>query len=394
MRSSFKLNNAQIAYTLLRSCCSFGKIVYFLRTIPSFKISSTCADFDKRVLTCFENILSVSLDNSSISQASLPLSKSGLGLRSAASHATACFIGSSSSAKNHSPLDISIDQRCIDSYNSRVASPIDSNSQLPQKELSSKIDSVTLENLLASKSMYTKARMKSILGRGASAWLTVIPSSNMSFSNRQYQIAMRLHLGLPVYPSKTKCACKTGHLDRFGIHALACKTKGDIISRHNAVRNVIHNYCEEAGLTAELEKGNLLGDYADKRRPADVLIKNFSLNSDHCLDIAITSPLQDKYIAGASSTEGYAASNYYKFKLSKYAEAVIKENMVFQPIVLETFGRIADKSIPCLIKIASTKADRYSTSRSKAINTFFQQISVALQIRNANMILKRDSFLK
>lgn len=388
-----KIDHTQIAFTLLRSCCSFGKIVFFLRTIPSSMITSTCIEFDKRVLTCFEKILSLSLDDSSINQVSLPLSKGGIGLRSARAHAAACYIASTWSAKNYSSLDLNIEEKCIDDFNSRVSVPIDSNSKpLRQKELSSKIDEVFLEKLMSSTSRYTKARMKSILGPSASSWLSVIPSPKMSFSNRQFQIAMKLHLGCPVYPETSKCKCNAP-LDRYGLHSLTCKSKGDIIARHNAVRNVIYNYCKAAGLTAKLEKANILGDHTDKRRPADVFIYNFSLNSDHCLDIAITSPLQQKYINSASNTEGYAASDYYKLKRSKYAEAVEAENKVFQPIILETFGRIAEESLSCLTRIANIKADRCSTSRSDAIHELFQQISVALQIRNANMVLKRDSFL-
>jgi hypothetical protein len=391
-KSLGKLNNAQIAYTLLRSCCSFGKIVFFLRTVPSFMLSPTCIDFDEKVLTCFEDILSIALDDSSMTQATLPLSKGGIGLRSARTHASACYIASTSSAKSHSALPIVADQKCYDDYNSRVSSPISADSEpLKQKELSSRIDSVPLEKLLNSSSVYTRARMRSILGPSASAWLSATPSEklSLSFSTRQFQVAMRLYLGLSVYASKSNCPCGAT-LDRFGIHSLTCKTKGDMISRHNAVRNVILEYCKEAGLNAEPETPNLLGN--DKRRPADVLIKNFSLNADHCLDVAITSPLQPKYINGASKTDGHAATDYYKFKLSKYSEEIVAANLVFKPIIFETFGRIAEESLPTLIKIASIRADRFSTPRPKSIQKFYQRLSVALQIRNANMVLKRDSF--
>jgi hypothetical protein len=155
-----KLNNAQIAYTLLRSCCSFGKMTFFLRTIPSLMMSPLCVEFDKRVLTCFENILSLSLDNSSMIQATLPLSKGGLGLRSTRAHASACYIASLGSAKSHSPVPLETDQRCFDDYNSRVSSPLSPDSEpLKQKVLSSRIDEVLLEKLLNSKSMASRARM-------------------------------------------------------------------------------------------------------------------------------------------------------------------------------------------------------------------------------------------
>jgi hypothetical protein len=49
-KSLILLEDAQISFTLLRDCCSFGKIVYFLRTIPPHLIHSLCVEFDKQVL--------------------------------------------------------------------------------------------------------------------------------------------------------------------------------------------------------------------------------------------------------------------------------------------------------------------------------------------------------
>jgi hypothetical protein len=206
---------------------------------------------------------------------------------------------------------------------------------------------------------------------------------------------MKLFLGLPVYPEDSACKLCDKPCDKYGIHSLICKKTGDIIARHNSIRDVIYLFCKDAGLKVEKEKAGLLGDnYKDKRRPADVFISNFSLNSDHCLDVAITSPLQAKYVEKASDIEGYAACSYYSKKMSLYAEAVEAEDMTFQPIVIESYGRIAPESLPTLLKIAAIRADRSSCTRSQASRQLFQKISVALQIRNANMVHKRDSFVR
>jgi hypothetical protein len=394
-KSLVKLNDSQIAFTLLRNCCSFGKIVYFLRTIPPNLIEPACIEFDKQVLLCLEDILSCSLDKPGLSQARLPTSKGGIGLRSAFQHATACYIASASSAKKASPLAISIVDSVYEAYNLLVQEPISPvNEPRSQKILSKKIDSLNLTSLLTSASESSKARLRSILGPHATAWLNVIPSSNLGlkFNNSQYQTTMKLFLGLPVYPKDSKCCCQAP-LDKLGAHSLVCKKKGDIIVRHNAVRDVIHDFAKDAGLSVEKEKAGLLGDYGDKRRPADVLIYNFSQNSDYCLDMAVTSPLQAKYVSDAAKTDAHAASHYYQFKISKYAREVEAANMTFKPIVFESYGRIAPESIETLVRIASIRADRYSSPRSESIHQFFQKISVALQIRNANMVLKRDSIL-
>jgi hypothetical protein len=119
-----KLNNAQIAFTLLRTCCSFGKVVYFLRTIPSNLIENTCKEFDKKIMLCFEDVLSISPDAKGAIQVSLPLSKGGTGLRSASNHAPACYIASMSSArtfaKTKSNLSLKIPTLVYDSFNKLV----------------------------------------------------------------------------------------------------------------------------------------------------------------------------------------------------------------------------------------------------------------------------------
>lgn len=206
------------------------------------------------------------------------------------------------------------------------------------------------------------------------------------FSNPQFQWLVRLHLSQPVYSSERNCACG-GIVDTFGIHSLMCGLYGDRTSRHHAIRDVIFDFSRSAGLSVVKEKGGLLGESGGKRRPADVWIGN--LNKDICLDVAVTCPLQQRFVSNASQIDGHAASEYYNFKLHKYAKAVEAANLIFQPIVFEAFGRIAEKSLPTLQKIANIRADKYLTSKSESMDMLFQRISVALQIRNANMFLKR-----
>jgi hypothetical protein len=337
------------------------------------------------------------LNKKSLRQALLPTSKGGIGLRSATDHSVACYIASLSSASRHSSLKLEVSDELFDELNLLV----DKNDPLvpcqdiaiSQKALSSQIDKESLRILLSEADTYSSARIRSVLAPHASAWLSVIPSPNLGlkFNNAQYQTTLKLHLGVPVYPTKSKCPCGKHKLDRYGIQSIICKAKGDIISRHNAVRDVIYSVAKDAGLAPEKEKAGILGDHGDKRRPADVYLPNFSLQKDYCLDIAITSPLQHKYLEHSAKVDGYAADHYFGFKMTKYAKDVEDAGHIFKPIVFETFGRVANESYDTLVKIAIRKAERFSSSQSETIRQFFQHLSVTLQIRNANMVLKRDS---
>ena len=48
-------------------------------------------------------------------------------------------------------------------------------------------------------------------------------------------------------------------MDKFGDHALCCKRTGDMIARHNGVRNWLFKLSDIARLNPEMEKLGLLG---------------------------------------------------------------------------------------------------------------------------------------
>jgi len=140
MNEITQLNDSQIAFSLLHYCCGFGKIVFFLRTIPPPLLAEVCIEFDRRVLLCFESISGISLDSAGHDQASLPLSSAGLGLRKALIHSSPAYLASAWFASKMLSFPIALFQESVEIFNS-LASP----SQFPtpvcrQKKLSSLLD--------------------------------------------------------------------------------------------------------------------------------------------------------------------------------------------------------------------------------------------------------------
>ena len=85
------IDDPLIKLHLLRSCLSLCKINYLLRTIPPDLITTSYNLFDSGL---HQSIIHSSLDNTSMLQASLPISFGGLGLRRASPSAPAAYIGS------------------------------------------------------------------------------------------------------------------------------------------------------------------------------------------------------------------------------------------------------------------------------------------------------------
>ena len=90
---------------------------------------------------------------------------------------------------------------------------------------------------------------------------------------------------------------------------MVCGCKGDRIRRHNAERNVIHNDMCTAGLSPVLEPEHILRN-GGKKKPADIFVSDWSEGKGACFDVAVTCPLQIKYINHAAKTQLYAAEDY------------------------------------------------------------------------------------
>ena len=60
-------------------------------------------------------------------------------------------------------------------------------------------------------------------------------------------------------------------LDPLGHHAVSCKHGGDVVIRHNRLRNIVAEFCRRAHLSVRVEVGQGLSRVQSNSRPADVL---------------------------------------------------------------------------------------------------------------------------
>jgi len=78
----------------------------------------------------------------------------------------------------------------------------------------------------------------------------------------------------------------------FGDHATCCAKKGDVIIRHNSLRNLIDSIGTDALLSPVMEKKGILGNTTG-RRPGDVTFQRWAEGKALVIDVAVTSPLVD-----------------------------------------------------------------------------------------------------
>ncbi len=112
-----------------------------------------------------------------------------------------------------------------------------------QKVLSAAIDDATLQALTARVDDFGKARLMSLSAKTTGIYLA--PSSDTAHASlltpEEFRVAVRLRLGLPVYPAVQDCnQCRKKPSDIYGGHSLTCMTSGYRTRAHNSIRDTIH----------------------------------------------------------------------------------------------------------------------------------------------------------
>eukprot|EP00731_Ephydatia_muelleri_P019513 Em0012g338a len=340
----------QVAFLLLRQCAAFCKLVHLACSAPPSHIAEGLALFDKDVRQCFAECTAVDAADVEWMQAQLSLSRGGLGLRSLSSHCVAAYLASISSSG-------------CDKWNLLVE-PIE---------------------------LFNGARLLSISSRHAASWLTVVPSPglNLHLEPNEFQIAVKWWLGMDVSFGSCCPHCPDHRLERLGHHALTCKHGGDVVLRHNSLRDVFVEFCHRACLGGQVEVGSGQGHDRLNSRPADVLVKNWHLGKPAAFDLTITSPLNPTTLTEAGVKCGSSAQ---VAEVRKHAanDGKCKElGWVCIPLAVESYGCWGMEAQESFKRLAARLAIQMGCSRSQATTTLYQRLSLSLVRANARALLSR-----
>ena len=345
---------------------------FFPRSIPPTTASlEAFAKFDDDVLHCLECSVEIELTPRACNQAKLGLKYGGLGLRSLAMHAQAAYIASlSTSLTPIQPSELTMQRLCdaIMVFNGKVAcceqlsvEDVLATSQ-HQHKLSSAIEKAGFLSLLDGASTVDKARLLAISAPQAHAWLRAQPSPKLGLDllPNEVQALVKWWLGLPVFTDADACPHCSQTLDIHGHHALICHAGGDVVTRHNRLRDSFADFCRRACLAPELERGCGLTSTKDRTRPADVLVPNWSLSRSAAFDLKVINPLNSNFLLGASMTSGYTAELGEKDKHSKNDIPCTERGWVCVPLVVEVFGGWGNEAQEALSRVAKKLAIRTS----------------------------------
>ena len=170
----------------------------------------------------------------------------------------------------------------------------------------------------------------------------------------------------------------------FGDHATCCTKEGDIIIRHNSLRNLVNSISTDAQLSPVMEKKGILGNTSG-RRPGDVTLEQWSEGKGLAIDVTVTSPLTQTSMRLVEPCEDYAASH----KHAKYDVSFEGTEYFFSAMVFETLGAVnteGEEVLKQLFRFASKRLGREFTSYC---GRAWARISCNLQRSVAQAILSR-----
>ena len=102
--------------------------------------------------------------------------------------------------------------------------------------------------------------------------------------------------------------CQDVALDPLGHHAVTCRHGGDVVVRHNHLRDVFVDFCRRAHLSVSVEKGHGLTRNRSHTRPADVLIAGWDRGRPAAFDVTVTSPLSPAILRESCRSFGAAST--------------------------------------------------------------------------------------
>jgi hypothetical protein len=404
------LHDKHIALSILLKCVAFCKFSFYIRTNTPQSVIPHCKTFDSYLLSSLESIAGTGglLPNAAV-QASLPISKGGLGIRSTALHSPAAYTASvnscqkllldllasvtdKSSLSNESTLAFSkqLLSQNIDSPD-KVDMLVDSSSQ---KFNSGNLDTHSLNELLLVSNERDKARILA-LQDSSQGLLFNVPLSrvnNFHLNNNELHFLVCSRLGVGVLCNdKEKCRLCQSPMDSHGYHAAICKSRGSGIKRHDKIRNIILNFCRQAAMSPNPPQ---IEPHCFRYHPnlrADIFLPNH--HNGLALDTMVVHPQALTYISESSTSSLSASAKGESIKHDKYDIPAQQANIDFIPLVVEFYGAWGKEATKFFKKLIGQIADRFDRQPSDVSLQLYRELSVSLVRSNANAVFIRNSAL-
>ena len=184
--------------------------------------------------------------------------------------------------------------------------------------------------------------------------------------------------------------CPNCALDPLGYHCVTCKSGGDVTTRHNTLRNVVHSTFQRAGLSAHLEVACGWRKDNARTRPADILVTNWDCGTSAAFDITVTSPLNSPNMLEAGMYQGVSAKSAEHRKHTENDPKCVELGWRCIPLAVESYGAWGPEASKAFSQVATRLAIRGNTPKAKIVAELYGRLSLLLVRANARSILCRS----
>jgi hypothetical protein len=233
-----------------------------------------------------------------------------------------------------------------------------------------------------------KQRLLRVAKPHASSFVTAVPSEEVGRDTllrpKVFRVSIKYRLGVPVLPNEIQCPLCEQTINVYGDHATCCRKAGDLITRHNVMRNLVDRIAADGLLNPIIEKQGILGPTSG-RRPGDVTIPNWEHGNGLAIDVAVTSPLISSSVRLVNPCEEFGASKKHR----KYDVSFEGTDYSFCAMVFETLGAINFEGEAVLKQLFRFAAKQLGREFSSFCGRAWARVSCALQRSVAQAILNR-----
>ena len=259
-----------------------------------------------------------------------------------------------------------------------------------QSEISEIIDDHITEQLLAGAGLQDRARLLACQGSspGSVIHVPLAPARGFHLAPHEYQIFAKYRLGLPNLCLHGEiCPLCNSAMDSEGYHMVNCKFAGSVTRRHDALRDVIFNFCQRASWNPQREIACLqaAGPRFESLIPADIFIPGIPA----ALDVTVIHPLQHATLRLAATQRDAANTFATKRKHDKYYEACQTSGVELHVLSMEFFGRWSKSATDYFQTICSAIATRVSSKPGRFFKELERKLAVAHWRMTARAVMIR-----
>lgn len=376
------------ALCLLKNSIAIPKLLYTLRTASCFD-SAALTEFDRILREGLEQILNIHMSDVQWDQATLPVQRGGLGIRSAVALAHSAFLASAAATvllqdsilaptKNRIGRDRTLDDAEGKWMEQSGQSAPLADHNLRQYSWDNKVCDAIVDRILATSSTATdQARLRAASAEHAGDWLNAPPISSigLKLSDEAVRVAVGYRLGTSIcHPHICPCGAV---VDAKGLHALACGKGSARHIRHTQLNDVIWRSLKRAHIPAIKEPNGLLR--SDGKRPDGVTLIPWARGVPMAWDVTVPDTFANSYISSTAVEAGAAAERAAAIKRLKYAE--ISKSHRFVPIAIESGGPWNAEAKDMFNELGRRTAE--VTKDPRETSFLYQRMSITLQRGNA-----------